>query len=138
MANYFEMSKDQLRAEKAALEQSYAEFKAKGLKLNMARGNPGPHQMDLAMDLAGITGSMRPPVARKTIVTMAGDHGVAEEGVSKYPQEVTAQMVQGLTRSSSRVASHPRSTDCCGSSSWPIHCAPSSPLACRPWAPARV
>ncbi len=36
MANYFEMSKDQLRAEKAALEQSYAEFKAKGLKLNMA------------------------------------------------------------------------------------------------------
>ena len=50
MANYFEMSKDQLRAEKAALEQSYAEFKAKGLKLNMARGKPGPHQMDLAMD----------------------------------------------------------------------------------------
>ena len=48
MANYFEMSKDQLRAEKAALEQSYAEFKAKGLKLNMARGKPGPHQMDLA------------------------------------------------------------------------------------------
>ena len=45
------MSKDQLRAEKAALEQSYAEFKAKGLKLNMARGKPGPHQMDLAMDL---------------------------------------------------------------------------------------
>ena len=42
MANYFEMSKDQLRAEKAALEQSYAEFKAKGLKLNMARGKPGP------------------------------------------------------------------------------------------------
>ena len=51
MANYFEMSKDQLRAEKAALEQSYSEFKAKGLKLNMARGKPGPHQMDLAMDL---------------------------------------------------------------------------------------
>lgn len=51
MANYFEMSKDQLRAEKTALEQSYAEFKAKGLKLNMARGKPGPHQMDLAMDL---------------------------------------------------------------------------------------
>lgn len=52
--------------------------------------------MDLAMDLAGITCSMRPPVARKTIVTMAGDHGVAAEGVSKYPQEVTGQMVQGF------------------------------------------
>src|SRR5689334_20857084 len=49
--------------------------------------------MDLAMDLAGITGSTRPAVARKAIITMAGDHGVAAEGVSKYPQEVTAQMV---------------------------------------------
>ncbi|VAX25869.1 Nicotinate-nucleotide--dimethylbenzimidazole phosphoribosyltransferase [hydrothermal vent metagenome] len=49
--------------------------------------------MDLAMDLAAITGQSPPPVARKTIVTMAADHGVTEEGVSLYPQEVTAQMV---------------------------------------------
>lgn len=52
--------------------------------------------MDLAMDLAGIAGSTRPVVARKTIITMAGDHGVAAEGVSKYPQEVTPQMVHGF------------------------------------------
>ncbi len=52
--------------------------------------------MDLAVDLAGMTRSMSPPVARKTIVTMAGDHGVAAEGVSKYPQEVTPQMVLGF------------------------------------------
>ncbi len=49
--------------------------------------------MDLAMDLAGQTGAMRPPVARKAVITMAGDHGVAVEGVSKFPQEVTPQMV---------------------------------------------
>ena len=49
--------------------------------------------LDLAEDLAGITRSMRPPVARKAIFTMAGDHGVVAEGVSKYPQEVTPQMV---------------------------------------------
>ena len=49
--------------------------------------------MDLAEDLAGITRSIHPPVARKTMVTMAADHGVAASGVSKYPQEVTAQMV---------------------------------------------
>ena len=49
--------------------------------------------MDLAMDLAGMTRSMAPPVARKAIVTMAGDHGVVAEGVSKFPQEVTPQMV---------------------------------------------
>ncbi len=49
--------------------------------------------MDLAMDLAGMTGSVKPQVARKAIITMAGDHGVTVEGVSKYPSEVTPQMV---------------------------------------------
>ncbi len=49
--------------------------------------------LDLGEELAGITGSLRPPVARKTVVTMAADHGVAAEGVSAYPQEVTVQMV---------------------------------------------
>jgi nicotinate-nucleotide--dimethylbenzimidazole phosphoribosyltransferase len=49
--------------------------------------------LDLAEDLAGITSSLRPPIARKTIFVMAGDHGVVAEGVSKYPQEVTPQMV---------------------------------------------
>ncbi|MBU0483544.1 MAG: nicotinate-nucleotide--dimethylbenzimidazole phosphoribosyltransferase [Proteobacteria bacterium] len=49
--------------------------------------------MDLALDLAGMTRSLTPPVTRKAIITMAGDHGVAAEGVSKFPQEVTPQMV---------------------------------------------
>ncbi len=49
--------------------------------------------MDLSMDLAGICRSITPAVARKAIVTMAGDHGVVAEGVSKFPQEVTPQMV---------------------------------------------
>jgi nicotinate-nucleotide--dimethylbenzimidazole phosphoribosyltransferase len=52
--------------------------------------------MDLAEDLAGMTRSLRPPISRRTIVTMAGDHGVVAEGVSKYPQEVTAQMVNNF------------------------------------------
>ena len=52
--------------------------------------------MGLAIDLAGITRSMQPPVAQKAIVTMAGDHGVVEEGVSKFPQEVTPQMVHNF------------------------------------------
>ncbi len=49
--------------------------------------------MDLSVDLAGMTRSVHPKVARKAIVTMAGDHGVVAEGVSKFPQEVTPQMV---------------------------------------------
>ena len=51
MANYFEMSRKELAAEKAKLEESYKKFQDMGLKLNMARGKPGPHQMDLAMGL---------------------------------------------------------------------------------------
>lgn len=52
--------------------------------------------LDLAEDLAGMTSNIHPPVTRKTIVTMAGDHGVVDEGVSKYPQEVTVQMVHNF------------------------------------------
>jgi nicotinate-nucleotide--dimethylbenzimidazole phosphoribosyltransferase len=49
--------------------------------------------MDMALDLAGQTGSITPDVKRKAIVVMAGDHGVVAEGVSKFPQDVTWQMV---------------------------------------------
>lgn len=52
--------------------------------------------MDLGLDLAGITRSLTPPVARKAIITMAADHGVVAEGVSKFPQEVTTQMVHNF------------------------------------------
>ncbi|MFA5096952.1 MAG: nicotinate-nucleotide--dimethylbenzimidazole phosphoribosyltransferase, partial [Candidatus Omnitrophota bacterium] len=34
-----------------------------------------------------------PLLAHKVIFTLAGDHGVTDEGVSAYPKEVTAQMV---------------------------------------------
>ena len=51
MSDYRKMSKEELSAEKERLEKRYNDYKAMGLKLNMARGKPGPHQMDLAMDL---------------------------------------------------------------------------------------
>lgn len=52
--------------------------------------------LDLALDLAGMTGSLQPAVDRRLIVTMAGDHGVADEGVSAFPREVTGQMVANI------------------------------------------
>jgi len=48
---------------------------------------------ELSVRLAGILGQPLPAIDDKVIVTMAGDHGVVEEGVSAYPQEVTSQMV---------------------------------------------
>ena len=52
--------------------------------------------MDMSVELAAMTRSMDPPVERRTVVTMAADHGVVAEGVSKYPQEVTEQMVRNF------------------------------------------
>ena len=52
--------------------------------------------MDLAVDLAGMTRSLTPPVKRRKVVIMAGDHGVTAEGISKYPPEVTAQMIHNF------------------------------------------
>jgi len=48
---------------------------------------------ELSIQLAGITGKEIPEIKDKVIITMAGDHGVVEEGVSAFPQEVTPQMV---------------------------------------------
>jgi len=48
---------------------------------------------ELAVRLAGIQGRAVPRLAQRAIVVMAADHGVAGEGVSAYPQAVTAQMV---------------------------------------------
>jgi nicotinate-nucleotide--dimethylbenzimidazole phosphoribosyltransferase len=53
---------------------------------------------ELSVKVAGIQGTARPKIRDKVIVTMAGDHGVVAEGVSLYPQEVTAQMVTNFLR----------------------------------------
>jgi nicotinate-nucleotide--dimethylbenzimidazole phosphoribosyltransferase len=53
---------------------------------------------ELSVKGAGIHGVAQPKIRDKVIVTMAGDHGVAAEGVSLFPQEVTAQMVYNFLR----------------------------------------
>lgn len=47
----------------------------------------------LVMELAGMSGDAMPTVTPPGVIVFAADHGVAEEGVSAFPQEVTAQMV---------------------------------------------
>ena len=52
----------------------------------------------LAVQVAGIQGKGIPSLGGRLFVVMAADHGVAVEGVSAYPQEVTAQMVTNFVR----------------------------------------
>ena len=48
---------------------------------------------DVSVQLAGIFGDERPVIEGKAVIVAAGDHGVVAQGVTAYPQEVTAQMV---------------------------------------------
>jgi nicotinate-nucleotide--dimethylbenzimidazole phosphoribosyltransferase len=48
---------------------------------------------EIAIRLAGMQGTQQPELARVRIVVFAADHGIAEEGVSAFPQAVTGQMI---------------------------------------------
>ena len=47
----------------------------------------------LAIELAGLQHTEQPRAERVPIVVFAGDHGIAAQGVSAYPQEVTIAMM---------------------------------------------
>lgn len=53
---------------------------------------------DLACQFAAISATTSPALPTKAIVVMGADHGVVEEGISAYPQEVTAQMLLNFAR----------------------------------------
>src|SRR2546427_8385130 len=57
---------------------------------------------EIAARLAVLRGGT-PRVERPVIFTFAADHGVVAEGVSAYPQVVTAQMVENFLRGGAAV-----------------------------------
>ncbi|MBD2846788.1 nicotinate-nucleotide--dimethylbenzimidazole phosphoribosyltransferase [Paenibacillus sp. IB182496] len=82
-----------------------AAIAAAAARLNSLTKPPGSlgRLEELALQLAGATGSARPVLDRKAVVVMAADHGVCAEGVSAYPPEVTAQMVLNFLRGGAAV-----------------------------------
>lgn len=54
MKSYTKMSRAELQQEYAAAQSAYQTLKAKGLKLNMARGKPGKEQLDMVTDICNI------------------------------------------------------------------------------------
>lgn len=53
---------------------------------------------ELSIRIAGITGRERPRLTNPAVIVMAADHGVARQGVSAFPAEVTPQMVLNFLR----------------------------------------
>lgn len=50
----------------------------------------------IAIQLAGLQGCEQPQIQRPWLSLFAGDHGVVAEGVSAFPQAVTAQMLHNF------------------------------------------
>jgi nicotinate-nucleotide--dimethylbenzimidazole phosphoribosyltransferase len=70
--------------------------------LTKPRGSLGRLE-ELAVRTVVITGNPMPRIEAPVIFTLAGDHGVAAEGVSAYPQAVTAQMLENFARGGAAV-----------------------------------
>src|SRR5215470_1718705 len=70
-----------------------AAARARQDSLTKPRGSLGALE-DVSVQLAGLAGKCPPPLpAPAAVAVFAGDHGVHAQGVTPWPQEVTAQMV---------------------------------------------
>jgi nicotinate-nucleotide--dimethylbenzimidazole phosphoribosyltransferase len=63
--------------------------------LTKPRGSLGKLE-EYALKMAKIQGLVPPKIGKKGVYVFAGDHGIAAQGVSLYPQEVTRQMVVNM------------------------------------------
>ncbi len=76
-----------------ASAESLAEARDRQARLTKPPGSLGALE-DVSVRLAGLAGQCPPPLPLPAAVAVfAGDHGVHAQGVTPWPQEVTAQMV---------------------------------------------
>jgi nicotinate-nucleotide--dimethylbenzimidazole phosphoribosyltransferase len=85
-------------ADRAAAAEAQRRLDAK----TKPRGSLGELEA-LVIRVASIRGTTQLERPRPALVVAAGDHGVAAEGVSAYPQEVTRQMVANLSAGNAAV-----------------------------------
>ena len=73
-------------------KQAAKQAQARQNRLTKPPGSLGRLE-EISIQLAGMKAYPMPEVSRKAVIVMAADHGVALEGVSAFPVEVTKQMV---------------------------------------------
>ena len=59
---------------------------------------------EIAIQLAGLQDCGSPSIKHPGITVFAADHGVVEEGVSAFPQEVTVQMILNFARGGAAIS----------------------------------
>jgi nicotinate-nucleotide--dimethylbenzimidazole phosphoribosyltransferase len=59
---------------------------------------------DVAIRLAGLQGTDKPVLDHIQISVFVGDHGICEEGISAYPQAVTAQMIANFANGGAAIS----------------------------------
>lgn len=58
----------------------------------------------IAVQLAAMQGTDAPSIQRPYIAIFAGDHGIAAEGVSAFPQVVTGEMIRNFARGGAAIS----------------------------------
>ena len=90
------ISKAQLDAQIEPVDHSWLE-RAAARQLTLTKPPTSLGRLEeIANRLAAIQRTTTPNVDRKRSYVVAADHGVTDEGVSAYPREVTAQMVDNF------------------------------------------
>ena len=81
-----------VRAVRAPDEAAMAAARARQARLTKPPGSLGALE-ELSVRMAGLAGRCPPPVpVRPAVAVFAGDHGVHAQGVSPWPQAVTARL----------------------------------------------
>lgn len=84
-------------------ESSRMEALARQGQLTKPPGSLGKLEA-IAVQLAALQGTVKPQMDRVHICIFAADHGVAAEGVSAFPQAVTAEMVKNFARGGAAIS----------------------------------
>ncbi|BAM88779.1 nicotinate-nucleotide--dimethylbenzimidazole phosphoribosyltransferase [Bradyrhizobium oligotrophicum S58] len=67
---------------------------------------------DVAVELAALQATETPGADRVPVVLFAGDHGIARQGISAYPPEVTVQMLHNFAGGGAAISVLARSLGC--------------------------